>query len=106
MVAREQLDRQQCRASAGWALVVEASPQQLLLRAPPKLADRSESDRPLTEVTTADRRLELVAPAHPQIGEITLGAGLRERVRLLRSVLQRHEDDFTYTRRSWLTVSY
>src|SRR6185503_14734914 len=53
MVAREELDREQRGTTRGRALVVQASTQQLFLRAPAELADRAKRERALTEVGAA-----------------------------------------------------
>src|SRR6266536_296126 len=106
MVAREQLERQQGRAAARRALVVEPAAQQFLLRTPAELADRAEGGGPLTEVRGARRGLHLVGPLRAQIRELALGSRLRERVGAGGRLLQRHGRDFTYTRRAWPTESY
>ena len=62
VVTREQLEREQRRAAAGRALVLEAAPQQLDLLAEAELRDRAVGDRPLAVVLRARRRLELLVP--------------------------------------------
>src|SRR5581483_3336193 len=57
---------------------------------PAELADRAERDRPLAEVLRPRGRFELVVPARPQLGELALGAVLRERVRLRGGLGERH----------------
>ena len=90
MVAREQLEREQRRAAARRALVVEPAPQQLFLRAPAELADRAERDGALAEVGAARGALEIVGPLRAEIGELALGAALRELVALRRRLRERH----------------
>ena len=90
MVAREQLEREQRRAAARRALVVEPAPQQLLLRAPAELPDRAKRDRALAEVGAARGALEIVGPLRAEIRQLALGAALRELVALSRSLGERH----------------
>ena len=97
MVARHQLERDQRGAAGRRALVVEAAAQELLLLTPAKLPDRAERDRPLAEVGAARRGLEIVGPFRAELGELPLGALLRERVGLGGCFLQRHREDFTYS---------
>src|SRR5262249_20679436 len=82
VVAREQLERQQRRAAARGALVLEAAAQQLELRAEAELADRAVGDGALAVVLRARGEVELLAPLRAQVGELALGALLREAVRL------------------------
>jgi hypothetical protein len=86
VVAREQLERQERGAAARRALVVEAAPQQLLLRPPAELPDRPERDRALPEVRAPHRRLELFPPTVAQLGELALRARLSELVGLYGSL--------------------
>ena len=58
----EELDREERRTARRGAAVVEAAPQQLLLRAPAEHPDRAERERPLAEVLAARLRLELARP--------------------------------------------
>jgi hypothetical protein len=82
MVAGQQLERDQRRAAAGRALVLEAAPQKLGLLPEPELPDRAVGDSALAIVGCAGRGLELVLPARSQIGELALGALPSELVRL------------------------
>ena len=84
MVAREELERDQRRAAAGWALVLQPSANQLGLLAEAELADRPVRDGALAVVVRAGGRLELVAPLSAQAGQLALGPLLCER-RPLRS---------------------
>ena len=98
MVARAARARA-ARSHGRRARVVETTAQQLLLLAPAELADRPEGNCALAEVVAARRRLEGVGPLRAQLGELGLRARLSERIRLHCCFLQRHERDFTYTRR-------
>ena len=82
MVAREELERDQRRAAAGRALVVEPAAQELGLLTEPELPDRAVGDGALAVVGGAGRGLELVLPLRAQAGELALRALLRERGRL------------------------
>ena len=82
VIAGEQFERDQRRAAAGWALVLEPAPQKLGLLAEPELPDRTVGDGALAVVGRAGRSLELVLPARPEVGELTLSALARERIRL------------------------
>jgi hypothetical protein len=82
VVAREQLERDERRAAAGRALVLEPSPQQLDLLAVAKLADRAVRDRPLAVVGGARCTLDLVLPLGAQTGERPLVALLGQCGRL------------------------
>jgi hypothetical protein len=82
VIAGEQLERDQRRTAAGRTLVLEPTPQELRLLAEPELPDRTVGDSTLAVVGRADRSLELVLPARPQVGQLTLGALARERIRL------------------------
>jgi hypothetical protein len=84
MLAREQLERDQRRAAARGALVLDPAPEQLGLLPEPKLPDRPVGDRTLLVVLRAGRRLELVGPLRAQPGELALRALLRERIRFRR----------------------
>ena len=81
-VAREQLERDQRRAAAGRALVVEPAREQLDLLAEAELADRAVGDRPLAVVGAARRALDLVLPLAAEVGELALVPRLREGVGL------------------------
>ena len=82
MFPGQALERDQCRPAAGRALVVETAPQELRLLAKPELPDRAIRDRALPVVGRARLALDLVLPLRPQLGQLTLGALLRERGRL------------------------
>src|SRR5581483_775269 len=90
MVAREPLEREQRRAAAGGALVLETAREQLDLLPVAELGDRAERDHPLAVVGRARRRLDLVVPLPAQLRELLLLALLRERVGLRRRVGERH----------------
>ena len=62
MVARKRLEREDRRAAAGRALVVEAAPQELDLLAEAELRDRAVGDGALAEVLRPRGGLELVVP--------------------------------------------
>jgi hypothetical protein len=82
MLARQELERDQRRPTAGRALVVEPAPQELRLLAVPELSDRPVRDRALAVVRRAGLALDLVLPLRPQLGELALRALLCERGRL------------------------
>jgi hypothetical protein len=82
MVAGEELQRDQRRAAAGRALVLEPAPEELGLLPEAKLTYGAVRDGPLLVVGRADRRFELVLPARPQLGELALGALSGQFVRL------------------------
>jgi hypothetical protein len=90
-VAGEQLERDQRRAAAGGALVVEPPGQQLDLLAKPELTDRAVCDRPLAVIRASRRALDLVLPLPAQVGELTLLGLIRESLRLRRCVLELQE---------------
>jgi hypothetical protein len=73
-VPREQLERDQRRAAAGRALVIEAPAQQLDLLAETELTDRPIGDRALAVVGAARGPFNLVLPLAAQIGELALVA--------------------------------
>jgi hypothetical protein len=82
VIAREKLERDQRRTAAGRALVLEPAPQKLGLLAEPELPDCAVRNGALAVVGRAGRSLELVLPASAEIGELTLSALARERIRL------------------------
>ena len=82
MLAREELERDQRRAAARGALVLEPAPQELRLLPVAELPDRPVRDGALAIVRRPDRGLELVLPARPEIRELTLCALPCERIRL------------------------
>src|SRR5207253_8254988 len=90
MVAREQLEGEHRRAAARRARIVETAAEQLLLCTPAELADRTKRDRALAKVRAARGLLEPVAPLAAQIGELALGARLRELVGPGRRFGKRH----------------
>jgi hypothetical protein len=65
MVAREKLERDQRRAAAGRALVVEPAPQELGLLPEPELADGPIRNRALAIVRRSSLALDLVLPLRP-----------------------------------------
>ncbi len=90
-LAREQLERDQRGASAGRALVVEATPEQLDLLTEAKLADRPVGDRALAVVGAASGALDLVVPLPAQVGELAFVSRLGEGVSLGRCLLERQD---------------
>ena len=79
MLAREELERDQRRAAAGGALVLEPAAEKLRLLTEPKLPDRAVGNCALLVVPRAGRALELVRPLRPESGELPFGALLGER---------------------------
>jgi hypothetical protein len=79
MLAREELERDQRRATAGGALVLEPAPQELCLLPVPELPDRPVRDSAFAVVRRTDGSLELVLPLRPQLGELALRALFCER---------------------------
>jgi hypothetical protein len=73
MVAREELQREERRAAARRALVLEPAPQQLELLPVAELPDRAVRERALAEVLATCRALDLVLPFRPVRGELALG---------------------------------
>jgi hypothetical protein len=90
-VAREQLQRDERRAAAGRALVVEPAREQLDLLAEPELADSAVGDRSLAVVGAAGAALDLVLPLPPQIRQPPLVARLREGLGLGGCLLERQD---------------
>jgi hypothetical protein len=90
-VARQQLQRDQGRAAAGRALVVEPPREQLDLLSEPELADRAVRDRPLAVVRAPRVPLDLVLPLPAEIRKPSLVARLRERVGLGGCLLERQD---------------
>jgi hypothetical protein len=82
MVAREQLEREQRRPTAGWALVFEPPAEELRLLPEAELPDRAIRNRPLTVVGRACCALDLVLPLRPEPGELLLATPLGQGVRL------------------------
>src|SRR5439155_26970350 len=81
VIAREQLEREQRRASARRALVLQPAAQQLFLLAKAELPDGSIGCRPLAVIGRSRCRLELVGPGRTQAGALTFVAALGESVR-------------------------
>ena len=79
MLAREELERDQGRAAAGRALVLEPAPQQLGLLTEPELPDRPVRNSALPVVVRTGRGLELVGPLRPEAGQLALCTLLSER---------------------------
>ena len=82
MVTREELERDQRRAAARGALVLEPATQELRLLSVPELPDRPVRDGALAIIGRTDGSLELVLPFRPQLGELALRALFCERGRL------------------------
>ena len=76
MVPGEELQRDERRAAARRALVLEAAAEQLGLLAVAELADRAIRDRPLAVVVRPGEAFDLVLPARPEPGERLLLAAL------------------------------
>jgi hypothetical protein len=72
MVAGQELERDQRRATTGRALVVEPAPQELRLLAVAELADRAIRDRAFPVVRRTGLPLDLVLPLRPQLGQLAL----------------------------------
>ncbi len=79
MLAGEELERDQRRAAAGRALVLEPPAKQLGLLTEAELPDRAVRDRAFLIVPRADCGLELVGPLRPKAGQLALCALLGER---------------------------
>ena len=82
MVPREQLQREERRAAARRALVLEPAPQQYELLAVAELPDRAVRERTLAEVGAAGRALDLVLPLRPVRGKLALVTPLGQLGRL------------------------
>jgi hypothetical protein len=82
MVAREQLQRQEGRAAARRALVLEAAPEQLELLAVAELPDCAIRERAFAEIGAARCAFDLVLPLRPLRGELSLVAPLGQFGRL------------------------
>jgi hypothetical protein len=82
MLAREQLERDECRAAARRALVLQTAPEQLELLPVPKLTDRAVGDGTLAVVRVTCGRLELVFPLDPESCQVALSTPLGEPGRL------------------------
>jgi hypothetical protein len=93
-VAREQLERDQGRAAARRALVVEAPCEELDLLAKAKLADGPVGDGTLAVVRAPRRTLDLVLPAAAQVGQLALVALFRESVCSSGCLLKGQESPF------------
>ena len=79
MVAREQLERDQRRAAARRAFVLDSSPQELGLLPEAELPDRAVGDGALLVVVRTGRCFELVGPLGSKPGQLALGTLLSER---------------------------
>ena len=90
-VAREQLQRDQRRPTAGRALVVEPAREQLDLLAEAELADRAVGHRSLAVVGAAGAALDLVLPLPPQIRQPPFVTRLREGLGLCSCLLERQD---------------
>ena len=82
MFAREQLERDQRRAAARRALVLEAPAKQLGLLTEAELPDRPVGNSAFLVVVRTGRGLELVCPLCPEPRELALGTLLGERCSL------------------------
>ena len=82
MLPRQELERDQRRAAAGGALVLEPAAEQLGLLPKAELADGPVRDGSLTVVVGAGRGLELVRPLRAEPRKLAFGAFPRELVRL------------------------
>jgi len=81
-VAREELERDERRAAAGRALVLEPAAQQLQLLAVAELPDRPVRDGALPVVGAARGAFDLVRPLRPQVRQLPLASLLGERLGL------------------------
>jgi hypothetical protein len=82
MLAREELERDESRAAAGRALVLEPAAKQLGLLTEAELPDRAVRNSALLVVPRTGRGLELVGPLRPEPRELALGPLLGERCSL------------------------
>src|SRR5207244_1851815 len=81
-VLRQELYGEERRTAGCRALVLETTSEELELLAEAELSDRPIRNCTLPIVAAAGRRFELVLPFLAQGGQLTLGACLRELVRL------------------------
>ena len=79
MFAREELERNQGRAAASRALVLDPAAKQLGLLPEAELPDRPVGDGPLPVVVGTGRGLELVAPLRPKPSQLALSPLFGER---------------------------
>ena len=79
MLAREELQRDQGRAAAGRALVLEAPAKQLGLLTEAELPDRPVGNSAFPVVVRTGRGLELVRPLRAKPRKLALGTLLGER---------------------------
>jgi hypothetical protein len=70
MIPREELERDQRRAAAGWAFVLEPSAQELRFLAEAELPDGAIRDGPLAVIGRAREAFDLVLPFRPERGEL------------------------------------
>jgi hypothetical protein len=82
VIPREQLKRQEGRAAAGRALVLEAAPEQHELLPVPELPDCAIRERAFAKIGAAGRAFDLVLPLRPLRGELSLVAPLGQFGRL------------------------
>jgi hypothetical protein len=81
-VAREELEREECRAARRGALVLEPSPEELQLLAVPELPDRAVGDGAFAKIGAPRRPFDLVGPLGAQLRELALGTRDRQLVGL------------------------
>jgi hypothetical protein len=79
VLTREELERDQRRAAARRALVLEPAPEELGLLPEAELPDRAVRDGALPVVVRAGRGLQLVGPLRPETRELAFGSLLGER---------------------------
>ena len=79
MLSRKELERYECRAAAGRALVLEPTAEKLGLLAEAELPDGAVRDGTLPVVAGAGRGLQLVSPLRPEARQLALGPLLGER---------------------------
>ncbi len=79
-IAGQELERDERRAAAGRARVLEAAPEQLQLLAETELADRAIRDGTLLVVLAPRLRFELVRPLRAHLREIAFSASLGQLV--------------------------
>jgi hypothetical protein len=78
MLPRQELERDQRRPAAGWALILEPAPEELGLLPEAELPDRAVGNGTLSVVARTGRRLELFRPLCPEPRKLALGTLLGE----------------------------
>jgi len=88
----EELERDQRRAPARRAHVLESAAEELGLLPEAELADRAVGDGANPEVLRSRIVLEVVVPLRPQLRERALGACVRERIGFGGCLGERHSE--------------